>query len=269
MWIRCDGTFGWLDRKLVGEEHQQGQLAGRGQQGLWVKNRRCPKQSLISLNKGFMIQRIVLALALLVSYGGLAQTAPYQEQQGISPRQLEKTLQNWTQGYVVLVTGDTVRCEMNYSPAVSEGLLQVKDDGNILTLSVKEVKAFSYLDQKKKVTRRFYTFPVYDENVSTSREYFLEFIYENPHAAILNHHMLVNKVMGSPYTKGGNYAMIMELKYLLDVHTGKLVQLSKKEAMALMASKRDMVEAYIKENSIKLKNDVEEYIKVLDYYATL
>lgn len=216
-----------------------------------------------------MIQRIALGLALFISNGVLAQNAPYQEQQGVSPRQLEKLLQNWTRGYVVLVTGDTVRCEMNYSPAVSEGLLQVKEDGNILTLSVKEVRAFSYLDQKKNITRRFYTFPVYDENISTSREYFLEFIYENPHAAILNHHMLVNKVLGSPYGKGGSYTTIMELKYLLDVHTGKLVQLSKKEAMALMASKRDMVEAYIKSNSIKLKNDVGEYIKVLDYYATL
>jgi len=216
-----------------------------------------------------MIQRIALGLALIISNGVLAQNAPYQEQQGVSPRQVEKALQNWTRGFVVLVTGDTVRCEMNYSPAVSEGLLQVKDEGNILTLSVKEVKAFSYSDKKKNITRRFYTFPVYDENKSTTREYFLEFIYENPHAAILNHHMLVNKVLSSPYSNGASYAMIMELKYLLDVRTGKLVQLSKKEAMALMASKRDMVEAYIKANSIRLKNDVEEYIKVLDYYATL
>lgn len=125
-----------------------------------------------------------------ISHGVCAQmyyTPPPSGTRGLSsPKRLEKNLENWVQGSVVLVTGDTVRCEMSYNPAVEEGLVQVKDGGNMLTLSVKEVKCFSYFDVEENKTRRYYSLPVYDEEVSTIREHFLEHVYENSHMAIFS-----------------------------------------------------------------------------------
>jgi len=213
---------------------------------------------------------IVAGLVTCISHVAWAQY-PYQEPVGVTPRSLEKKFQNWAHGYVVLVTGDTVRCEMNYNGSVSEGLLQVRDDGNTLTLSVKEVKAFSYFDEKENLTRRFYTLPIYAENTSTLREYFLEYVYENPHIAILRHHTVTLKTYNSNPTYPASFKDVVpyQQNYLLNVQTGKLFALNKKEAMTLMETKKNEIEAYLRSNSIKLKRKVEDYIKVLDYYATL
>jgi hypothetical protein len=184
----------------------------------------------------------------------------------VSPNRLEENLANWVQGSIVLVTGDTVPCKMNYNPLVTEGLLQVKDEGNILTLSVREVKAFSYFDLEENKTRRFYTLPVHSEDISKTREYFLEHIYENPAIAILRHHTV--QLRNYPYDPI-THVLPVEYNFLLNVHTGELRDFNEKEALALMENKEDKVRAFMKTNNIKLRKDVKDYILVFNYYASL
>src|SRR5687767_529540 len=85
---------------------------------------------------------------------------------------------DWTQGMVVLETNDTVACVLRYNQMVPEGLLQVKDGENILTLSVKDVKCFFFFDAAKNRYRKFFTLSV-PINREMQREMFLEYIYGN------------------------------------------------------------------------------------------
>ena len=213
---------------------------------------------------------IVLWLIMGISHGVCAQvysTPPLSGTPGLSSGvRLAKNLEHWVQGSVVLVTGDTVPCEMSYNPAVEEGLLQVKDGEGMLTLSVKDVTSFFYFDTEKSKTRRYYSMPVHDENASITREYFLEHVYENADMAILSRRVVR---LGGNLFNSLTEVVPVDLNFLLDVHTGTLQELKEAEAMALMKSKSDQVKAYMKTNGIKLKSDVKDYILVFNYYASL
>src|SRR4051794_25208193 len=80
----------------------------------------------------------------------------------------------WMQGKVILETGDTIACPLRYNPLVTEGLLQVMDGENMLTLSIRDVKGFLFYDEQKHKTRRFYTLAV-NMNAEFEREFFLEY----------------------------------------------------------------------------------------------
>src|SRR5690606_25509908 len=93
---------------------------------------------------------------------------------------------DWTAGLVVLETDDTVSCTLRFNQMVPEGLLQVLDGENILTLSVKDVKCFFFFDPKKDRYRKFFTLSVPFRG-AVAREMFLEYIYGNGRVSILNH----------------------------------------------------------------------------------
>lgn len=188
----------------------------------------------------------------------------------VNPKTLEKKFTDWVTGYVVLVTGDTIHCEMTYSPAVSEGMLQVKDEFTTLALTVKDVKTFYYVDSKNR-PHRFYALSVLDESTSMKREHFLEYIYGNPYVAILSRRTLELKSRNRQQPSGnqGYRVSQTDVNYLLNVISGQLSEFNEKEALALMIKKADEVNAYIKTNHIRLKKDLDDYIQVFDYFAKL
>lgn len=213
--------------------------------------------------------RIAFGLMIGISHGAVARMydRPSTGTQGLSTsKHLDNEQETWVQGSIVLATGDTVRCEMSYSPTVEEDLVRVKDGRNLLTLSVKDVKGFFYFDAEKNKARRYYSLPVYDEKASTIREHFLEHVYENSGMAIFSRRVvhLENHVF-NPVTQ----VVPEDLNFLMDVHTGTLRELNEVEAMALMKGKADKVRAYMKTKNMKLKKEVGDYIRVFDYYSSL
>jgi hypothetical protein len=172
---------------------------------------------------------------------------------------------DWTTGLVILETNDTVTCKLRYNQMVPEGLLQVQDGDNILTLSVKDVKCFIFFDSQKNRYRKFYTLTV-PVNRDLEREMFLEYIYGNDEISILNH-----KTMGlahaymeySPFKQ----AVPLNKQYLLDCRTGKLLPISEENAISLL-DKKQMVQTFIEANGIRFRK-LSDYVKVFEYHSSL
>ena len=185
-----------------------------------------------------------------------------------APKNSTTTIQffpDWTQGLVVLETNDTVACQLRFNQMVPEGLLQVLDGNNILTLSVKDVKCFFFFDAKKNRYRKFFTLSV-PMNGYVSREMFLEYIYGNDKVSILSH-----KTMGlaHSYMEYTPFKQPVPLnrQYLLDSRTGKLLPISEQNALSLLEKKQEVVN-FIQDNEIRFRK-LSDYVKVFEYEQSL
>ena len=172
---------------------------------------------------------------------------------------------DWTPGLVVLETNDTVACTLRYNQMVPEGLLQVLDGENILTLSVKDVKCFFFFDPKRNRYRRFFTLSV-PLNGYIRREMFMEYVYGNERVSILNH-----KTMGlaHAYMEFTPFKQPTPLskQYLLDCRTGEVLPISEENAISLLGKKRE-VASFIESHDIRFRK-VSDYVKVFEYDRSL
>jgi hypothetical protein len=171
----------------------------------------------------------------------------------------------WNSGMVVLQTNDTVACQLRFNQMVPEGLLQVLDGENILTLSVKDVRSFLFFDTKRARYRRFFTMSV-PLNGSVTREMFMEYVYGNEKVSILNH-----KSMGfahaymefTPFKQ----PTLLNRQYLLNAETGKMLPISKENALSLIANKPG-VNNFNQKNAITFRK-VTDYNRVFEYNKSL
>jgi hypothetical protein len=172
---------------------------------------------------------------------------------------------DWTSGLVILETNDTVACSLRFNQMVPEGLLQVLDGKNVLTLSVKDVKSFTFLDKKKNRYRKFFTLTV-PLNGNIRREMFLEYVYGNDKISILNH-----KTIGfaNAYMEFSPLKQVTPLnrQYLLDSASGQILRLSKENALSLLDQKQK-VTSFIQNNDIHFKR-VSDYVKIFEYHRSL
>jgi hypothetical protein len=172
---------------------------------------------------------------------------------------------DWTQGIVVLESNDTVACTLRYNQMVPEGLLQVLDGENILTLSVRDVKCFFFFDGRKSRYRKFFTLRVPLEG-AIQREMFLEYIYGNDKVSILSH-----KTMGlahgymeyTPFKQ----PIPVNKQYLLDCQTGKVLPISEQNALSLL-EKKQMVNTFIEANGIRFRK-LSDYVRIFEYDNSL
>lgn len=171
----------------------------------------------------------------------------------------------WTAGIVVLETSDTVTCTLRYNQMVPEGLLQVMDGENILTLSVKDVKCFFFFDQNKSRYRKFFTLSVPMDGYP-NREMFLEYIYGNEKVSILSH-----KTMGlaHAYMEYTPFKQPVPLnrQYLLDERSGVLLPISEENALSLL-EKKEQIDGFIESNDIRFRK-LSDYVKVFEYDKSL
>ena len=168
---------------------------------------------------------------------------------------------DWTAGLVILETDDTVACVLRYNQMVPEGLLQVLDGENILTLSVKDVKGFLFFDETKRRYRKFFTLSVPMDG-RVSREMFFEYVYGNDRVSILNH-----KTMGlahdyMEYTPFRQPVPVNDL-YLLDCRSGQILPISEENALSLLEKKRQ-ASNFIQENGIRFRK-VSDYVKLFEF----
>ena len=172
---------------------------------------------------------------------------------------------DWTPGLVVLETNDTVACTLRYNQMVPEGLLQVLDGDNVLTLSVKDVKCFFFFDPKRNRYRRFFTLSV-PLNSYIRREMFLEYVYGNERVSILNHKTMGLAHAYMEFTPFKQPAPLSK-QYLLDCRTGEVFPISEENAISLLQKKRE-VASFIESQDIRFRK-VSDYVKVFEYDRSL
>jgi hypothetical protein len=174
---------------------------------------------------------------------------------------------DWKNGKVVLETNDTVECQLRYNNSLPDGVVQVLDGEHVRTLSVKDVKAFSFHEETRNRNRFFERMVLQDEG-SDDKPYFCEVLYSNSTFRILKH-----RAVGVPYDHM-NYSRflrkhtIITERFIVHQPSGKILSLSKEHALQLMDNKRPEISNFIVENDIRFKS-VSDYIKVLDYHASL
>lgn len=182
-----------------------------------------------------------------------------------NPSMVAAFFPDWTPGLVVLETNDTVPCQLRFNQMVPEGLLQVLDGDNVLTLSVKDVKCFLFFDTSKNRLRKFYTLSVPFAG-SVSREMFLEFVYGNDKVSILNHKTMGLAHAYMEYTPFKQPVPVNKM-YLLDYRTGDLLPMSEQNALSLLDYKHQ-VAGFIEENAIRFRK-LSDYIRVFEYERSL
>jgi hypothetical protein len=170
----------------------------------------------------------------------------------------------WNSGHLVFNSGDSVKCLIRYNVAASHSTLQIKDGENVLTISPRDLKSFSFYDSSRSKTRTFTSLKVQ----SPGNEVFLETLYWDSKFRILNH-----KTFGIPYeymeyTRFISRPTLISRKYIFDVSSGKLLPASKENILSLLNSRKDEVAAYIDQHHIKFKR-VADYIAVLKYHSSL
>jgi hypothetical protein len=173
---------------------------------------------------------------------------------------------NWSEGIIIFVSGDTLPCNLRYNQEVAHGLLQVLDGDNAVTLSVQDVKAFSFHDTEKNIIRHFFTLPVLPNQ--SRPECFVESLYTDNMFSIVNH-----KTIGMPYDYM-NYSRFISKpsriskKYIVNIATGEILPLSKEHALQIMGKRKSEVSSFIDRYNIKFRK-VADYIFVFQYHASL
>jgi hypothetical protein len=173
----------------------------------------------------------------------------------------------WHSGTVVMLSGDTIRANVYFTRKVAEGLLQVRKGNQIRILTVKDVISFSYFDENKNSERKFITVSLQPEQSTRSHEIFIELVYSNEQMAILNHKTLGfdnRKIQFNPFRK----KIIVNNRYLLDNLSGKVLPMSKENALELMENEKKEILYYIQSNGVRLKT-VEDFMALLDFHQSL
>ena len=182
-----------------------------------------------------------------------------------NPKAAVQFYPEWTQGVVVLETDDTVACTLRYNQMVPEGLLQVLDGENVLTLSVKDVKSFYFFDSIRNRHRKFFTLTLPLDG-QVERETFLEYVYGNDKVSILNHKTMGLTHAYMEFTPFKQPVPVSRL-YLLDLRSGELLPISEDNALSLLDNKRE-VSNFIHANSIRFRR-VSDYVKIFEYEQSL
>jgi hypothetical protein len=170
-------------------------------------------------------------------------------------------------GIVVLHSGDTIHCKLNFTRKVSEGLLQIVRENHIEVLTVKDVHSFSYIDEIQKQQRTFYNINFTPDLSTRSHEVFVELLHSTNTISILNHRTLGysdKSIQFNPFRK----KVVVNYYYLLEQKSGLILPLSKENVLLMMEERKNQIVPFIETNGLKLKA-VSDFVTLLDYHQTL
>jgi hypothetical protein len=173
----------------------------------------------------------------------------------------------WSNGSVVLLSGDTLACQLRFTRKVKEGLLQILKEGKIeQILTVKQVRSFEYWDEAKKKTRYFNTLSLQPELSGKKHEVFMEVMYADQYFSIVNHRTLGysdNTWQVNPFRK----KQVVDNAYLLENATGSVLPLSKENLLKMAGDKQAQLEIFLKK--FRALKSLTDYMEVLEYHQAL
>jgi hypothetical protein len=170
-------------------------------------------------------------------------------------------------GTVRLLSGDTLTCQLRFTRKVSEGLIQVFNDGKFQVLTVKDVSSFVFFDEAKKTTRTFLNVALKPEFSTRRHEVFVEILHSNDLLAIVNHRTIgysKKSFQFNPFRK----KTVIDNLYLLDKTTTLIMPLSKENVLAMMKENKASVTNYVESAALKFKQ-LSDYATLLEYQQTL
>ena len=180
-------------------------------------------------------------------------------------KQINKIVDNWVWGEVTFKDGETVRCEFAYNPLVPEGLLKIKDESKVTTMTAFNVERFTFYDDTTQYT--YYSLPIVRRNRA-----FAQLLYEGPRYALLGRKSaqvysetsdLINGIILPKSKVKLNYQRV-----LFDFKNGNSYVISRKELLWHLSDKKKEIKAFIRANRLKFK-DNESYIQVMQEYERL
>lgn len=173
----------------------------------------------------------------------------------------------WYKGSVIFHTGDSLSCTLRYNQTLSIGAVQILQDDNVITLSSKDVKSFSFYDEEKGRLRKFSSLIVSDE-VPENQKVFLEHLYNDSQFSILNQRTVDVPYDYMNYSRFISKPVRMSKKYILDTRTGAVLPLSKENTLKLLEPRKEEIISFIHERHLKFKR-VADYIDVFEYHSSL
>jgi len=182
-----------------------------------------------------------------------------------------KSYENFVPGKIELDNGKSYECQLYYNSSVPEGLLQVLEGDQKVTVSPNLVKKFSYFDKKLERERVIYSLKVSNQESDYRRLMFFEIIYKNKYISVLNQDTMeslnLNQIgitsmdLRIP-VKGTNY-------YLLDMRDMKIYTKNTSELMEIMGADAKAVKKHMKQTHGSFKSNVDDIIAAIDYYSSL
>ncbi len=209
--------------------------------------------------------RIIFLLILVFTQ--LNASAQKQNIRGQSLEKISNKTFQWHYGDVVFNNNDTLRCEFAYNPLILEGVIQIKDNDQLLTYGPRHIKGFSFNED---VERRFLVFSVVDTDSYNTQPYqcFFEVVFHNQKISVLAKEILY--IDGSDdYNTMFNRLRNINLLFLAEMEKRILHDYSKKSLLKLTKNKETEVEEFIKTNNLKFKKDPADFQKVIEYYSSI
>lgn len=164
----------------------------------------------------------------------------------------------WHQGKVILTSGDTLDCQLRLTRKVSEGLLQITENGlQHRVLTVNEVISFMYQDTVRKCARVFYSLVMKPESSGKEHGVFVESLYFNDHFGIVIHRTMgISKknIQINPFRK----KTIVENYYKVDRDEVGVSALTYGEALTLLQNEKANIISALHREDIRLRS-VEDY----------
>lgn len=163
---------------------------------------------------------------------------------------------------VVTAQGDTLQCRLKLTRKVSEGLLQITHDGvRSRILTVKEVRFFSYFDEKRKYTRVFHPVILQVEEAGKPHPVFTETIYSNERYAIVVHRTMgysSENIQINPFRK----KTVVDHLYKIDKIEKTSVLITAHDALNLLEQEAEAIRTALNQPSLKLRS-LTDYLSVV------
>ncbi|MEM6844840.1 MAG: hypothetical protein AAF632_21675, partial [Bacteroidota bacterium] len=236
------------------------------------------------------LRRVVMVLVAVV--GVTIITPTYGQDKLPTPKRfraksiehLNEMTDRWLEGEVTFWNGETIFCQLSYSPLVPEGMVKIMEDNLIRALTVHDVESFSFYNHDTYTNHTYYALPLINDRLM-----FAELLYEDCYYAILGSRSLLAEITN--YLPGpsagtvsrsfeyvnmsyadayrGNAAtttkFIMDYRwFLIDVKQGQAYDFS----LDALDDQRKKLRKFIRANNLEFET-LNDYIKVVQQYENL
>ena len=93
----------------------------------------------------------------------------------------------WYKGEVELIDNNTYEIDLRYVPTRSEGILQARENDELVTLSPLKVNSFEFFDLSRNERRHFVSIPTLIQNHQYQKKMFIEVLHEGNTVSLLRH----------------------------------------------------------------------------------
>jgi hypothetical protein len=170
----------------------------------------------------------------------------------------------WHEGKIILETGDTLIGLVKYD--LQQDLIQYNAQrGNIEAYTARKVLYFEIFDTTVGQYRNFYAL-LYNTTAAYRAPVFFELLVEGKMTFLVREN-LENRTYSSPYYYGSYSRLVLVYKYYLLQENGVITEFvgKKSDLLELMGRRANDVDAYIRENKLKV-DDRDDFVKIVAYY---